>query len=235
VLGTGTLRVIVADDDPLSRRTVRDALQAAGITVIAEAGDGREAVELALHYAPDIVLIEADLPVVDGLEATRRIHARATEVKVIVHAAVDDPELALRSLRAGASGFLPKRYGLDSLARALRAADAGEAIVPRHIAGHLVECLRRAREHATGLRPVRSSLTDREWEVLDLLCQDLSTAEVADRLVLSVETVRSHIKHVMRKLHVSSRRDAVALAQRMRDGTLAGDATGTDLPLALPA
>lgn len=214
-----SLRVIIGDDDPLSRRAVRDALQHAGITVIAEAADGRETVELALHYAPDLVLLEADLPVLDGLEAIRRIVAGSDAVRIVVHAAVDDPELAIRSLRAGAVGFLPKRYGLEPLARALRAASEGEAIVPRHMTAHLVACVRRQRERATGMRPVRSTLTDREWEVLDLLCEGLSTAEVADRLVLTVETVRSHIKHLMRKLAVSSRGDAVELAQRLRDGS----------------
>jgi len=211
------LRVIVADDDPLSRRAVRDALQEAGITVIAEAGDGRAAVELTLHYVPDLLLIEADLPGIPGLEAIRQVHARSPEVRVIVHARVDDAEVALRSLRAGASGYLPKRYGLGALPRALRAAGEGEAIVPRHIAGHLLASLRRQREDATGLRPVRSPLTGREWEVLDLLCGGLSTDEVADRLVLSTETVRSHIKHAMRKLGVSSRGQAVVVAQRMRN------------------
>lgn len=215
------LRVIVADDDPLSRRAVRDALQDDGITVIAEAQDGREAVELALHYAPDLLLLEADLPAIDGLDATRRIHERSGgAVKVIVHAAHDDPELALRSLRAGAVGFLPKRYGVERLGRALRAAGAGEAIVPRHLAAHLVEYIRRRCQPTAGMRPVRSQLTDREWEVLDLLCQELSTLEIADRLVLTPETVRSHIKHLMRKLRVSSRQEAVEVAERLRDGAV---------------
>lgn len=217
---TGTLRVIVADDDPLSRRAVRDALQAAGITVIAEAGDGRTAVELTLHYVPDVLLVEAELPGADGVEAIRQLHARAPTVAIVVHARVDDADLALRSLRAGASGFLPKRYGLEPLPRALRAAGDGEAIVPRHIAGHLLACLRRQREDAAGLRPVRSPLTGREWEVLDLLCCGLSTEEVAERLVLTTETVRSHIKHAMRKLGVSSRSQAVVVAQRMRNAAM---------------
>ena len=212
------LRVIVADDDPLSRRAVRDALQDAGITVVAEAVDGREAIELTLHYAPDVLLLEADLPVVDSLEATKRVFSRAGDVRIVVHAAIDDPELAVRCLRAGAIGFMPKRFGLEALPRALRAAQNGEAIIPRHIGAHLIDCLRRQREHATGLRPVRSPLTDREWEVLDLLCEGCSTTDIADHLVLTVETVRSHIKHLMRKLEVSSRHDAVVLAKQMRDG-----------------
>lgn len=213
---TRTLRVIVADDDPLSRRAVRDALQTAGITVIAEAADGRTTVELTLHYVPDLLLMEAELPGLGGLDAIRQIHERTRDVRVIVHARTDDPAVALRCLRAGAAGYLPKSCGLEPLPRALRAADDGEAIVPRHIAGHLVDCLRRQREDGAGLRPVRSPLTDREWEVLDLLCDGLSTDEVADQLVLSTETVRSHIKHVLRKLGVSSRRQAVVVARQMR-------------------
>lgn len=214
------LRVIVADDDPLSRRAVRDALQLAGITVVAAAATAREALELTLHYVPDLLLTEAELPGGSGLETIRQVCARAPEVRVVVHARVDDPDLALRSLRAGADGFMPKRYGLEPLPRVLRAAGGGEAIVPRQLAGHLVATLRRQRENAAGLRPVRSPLTGREWEVLDLLCGGMTTDEVADQLVLTTETVRSHIKHVMRKLGVSSRRQAVVVAQRMRDTAL---------------
>lgn len=217
---TRTLRVIVADDDPLSRRAVRDALQAAGITVIAEAADPRAAVELTLHYVPDVLLMEPDMPRAAGLDAIRQIRARTRAVRVIVHARVDDPELALCSLRAGAAGYLPKRFGLDPLPRALRAAAGGEAIVPQHVAARLIDCLRSQREDGSGLRPVRSPLTDREWEVLDLLCDGLSTDEVAERLVLSTETVRSHIKHLLRKLGVSSRSQAVVLAQRMRQAAM---------------
>lgn len=214
------LRVIVADDDPLSRRAVRDALQQAGFTVIAEAADGRTAVELTLHYVPDVLLTEARLPDLDGLELIRRIRERAEQVHVIVHARVDDAALALRTLRAGAAGYLPKGGGLDALPRALHAAARGEAIVPRHMVADLVACLRSQREDASGLRPVRSPLTDREWEVLDLLCTGLSTDEVAERLVLTHETVRSHIKHLMRKLGVNSRQQAVAVARKLRDAAI---------------
>jgi NarL family two-component system response regulator LiaR len=218
--GDTPLRVIVADDDALVRRVVRDALQRAGIVVIAEAGSGREAIELTLYYKPDVVLMDLVMPGIDGIAATREIVAGLPETKVVILSSSDDDELGLLSLRMGACGYLTKTVDVDSLPRALRAASEGEAVVPRRLTGRLVEAIRRMREDGAGLRPVRSPLTAREWEVLDLLCQGLSTEEIADTLVLSAETVRSHVKSVLRKLRVSSRREAIAAAQRLRSGML---------------
>jgi DNA-binding NarL/FixJ family response regulator len=132
----------------------------------------------------------------------------------------DDDEVGLMTLREGASGFLCKSAGVDSLPRALRAARNGEAVITRRLTMRLIEDLRLVRQDGAGLRPIRSALTSREWEVLDLLCQDLSTDEIADRLVVSVETVRSHIKNVLRKLEVRSRREAVSMASKLRAGPL---------------
>lgn len=218
--GETPLRVIVADDDALVRRVVRDALQRAGIVVIAEAGTGREAIELTLYYKPDVVLMDLVMPGVDGIAATREIVAALPEIKVVVLSSSDDDELGLLSLRTGACGYLTKTVDVDSLPRALRAASEGEAVVPRRLTNRLVDAVRRVREDGAGLRPVRSPLTAREWEVLDLLCQGLSTEEIADALVLSAETVRSHVKSVLRKLGVSSRREAIAAAQQLRSGML---------------
>jgi len=210
------LRVIVADDDPLARRVVRDALEAGGIVVIAEAANGREAVELSLYYKPDVVLMDLVMPDVDGIQATRRILAREPDVEVVILTSSDDDDVGLVGLRAGASGFLNKRAGVDALPRALRGAVAGEAVVSRRLTMRLVDTMRRTRPDGTGIRPVRSRLTPREWEVLDLLSTGQSTDEIATTLVLSSETVRSHIKNLLRKLGVSSRQEAVKEARRMR-------------------
>ena len=210
------LRVIVADDDPLARRVVRDALEAGGIVVIAEAANGREAVELSLYYKPDVVLMDLVMPDVDGIQATRRILAREPDVEVVILTSSDDDEVGLVGLRAGASGFLNKRAGVDALPRALRGAVAGEAVVSRRLTMRLVDTMRRTRPDGAGIRPVRSRLTPREWEVLDLLCAGQSTDEIAETLVLSSETVRSHIKNLLRKLGVSSRQAAIKEARRMR-------------------
>lgn len=210
------LRVIVADDDPLARRVVRDALEAGGIIVIAEAANGREAVELSLYYKPDIVLMDLVMPEFDGIQATRRILAREPDVEVVILTSSDDDEVGIVGLRAGASGFLNKRAGVEALPRALRGAVAGEALVSRRLTMRLVDTIRRTRADGAGIRPVRSRLTPREWEVLDLLCDGQSTDEIADALVLSSETVRSHIKNLLRKLGVRSRQAAVEEARRLR-------------------
>jgi two-component system, NarL family, response regulator LiaR len=210
------LRVIIADDDALARRVLRDALQGAGIIVIAEAPDGREAVELAVHYRPDVVVMDVVMPVLDGLEATRRIVERAADVKVVMLTSTEDVDVGLVGLRAGAVGYLSKSLPPESLPAALAAARNGEAVVSRRMTTALVESVRRLREDGAGLRPVRSPLTPREWEVLDQLCEGRSTEEIADEMVLATETVRSHVKNVLRKLGVNSRAEAIALAPRLR-------------------
>jgi two-component system, NarL family, response regulator LiaR len=211
------LRTIVADDDPLVRRLIRDTLQRADITVIAEASNGREAVELALYYKPDVVVMDYMMPEMDGIEATRRIFMQDPDVRVVLLTGAGDEELGLAGLRAGAAGYLSKEVELAALPRALRGALQGEAAISRQLAMTLIQRLRSTRGGATGLRPVRSSLTAREWEVLDLLCDGLGTDDIAKRLVLSTETVRSHLKKVYRKLDVRSREEAVRAAQRMRE------------------
>src|SRR4051794_24103543 len=221
------LRVIVADDDPLARRVVRDALEAGGVVGIAEAATGREAGELSLYYKPDVVLMDLVMPDGDGIQATRRILAREPGTEVVILTSSDDDDVGLVGLRAGASGFLNKRAGVDALPRALRGAAAGEAVVSRRLTMRLVDSMRRAPADGAGLRPVRSRLTPREWEVLDLLCAGQSTDDIADTLVLSSETVRSHIKNLLRKPGVSSRQAAVEEARKLR-ADLAGTGASGD-------
>jgi DNA-binding NarL/FixJ family response regulator len=213
----GALRVVLADGDPLARRTIRDALQADGITVVAEATTGREAVELTAFYRPDAVIIDASVPEVDCIEVTRILHERSPGVCVIVLAAVLDDTVALRVLRLGASGYLEKTTDPELLPRVLRGALEGEAAISRRLAMTVIESYRRTPRGGAGLRPVRSPLTDREWEVLDLLAGGAGTEDIARALVLSTETVRSHLKNLYRKLGVRSREDAVEAAHRLRD------------------
>ena len=211
------LRTIVADDDPLVRRLIRDTLQRADVTVIAEASTGREAVELALFYRPDVVVMDYMMPEMDGIEATRRIYEADPSVRVVLLTGAGDEELGLRGLRAGASGYLSKEVELDALPRALRGALEGEAAISRQLAMSLVQHYRSAPNAGMGLRPVRSKLTDREWEVLDLLSGGASTDDIARLLVLSTETVRSHRKNLYRKLEVRTREDAIEAAAKLRE------------------
>lgn len=211
------LRVIVADDDPLARRLVRDALQAAGITVVADAKDGQEAIELARYYRPDVVLMDVVMPRIDGLKATEQITREVPETQVVMLTGTDEDELGLLGLKAGAVGFITKDVSIEAVPRAVRGVHSGEAAFSRVLSRRIVEQLQSLPPGGVGVRPVRSQLTPREWEVLDLLCQNMETQEIADTLVLSVETVRSHIKNLLRKLGVRSRQEAVALASSLRD------------------
>ena len=210
------VRVIIADDDPFARRIIKDALQAAGITVVAEARNGLEAVELVLHYRPDVALMDVVMPEVDGITATRRIVKQIPGQLVIMLTTGHDDALGVVALRAGAAGFLTKDLDIGALPRALLGALSGEAAISRRMAMRLIEHLRHAPEGSRGMRPVRSSLTQREWEVIDLMADRLTTEQMAERLVLSSETVRTHVKHILRKLDARSREEALAAAARLR-------------------
>jgi two-component system, NarL family, response regulator LiaR len=213
-----TLRAVIADDDPFARRVIKDALQKAGVLVIAEARNGRQAVELALYYRPDVVVMDVVMPEMDGIVATRHIRKASPDQHVIVltGAGEDDQELGLQALRAGASGFLSKDVEIDALPRALEGVRVGEAAISRKMTLTLIERLRETPNGSAGMRPVKSPLTAREWEVIDLLKASNTTDQIADELVLSTETVRSHVKNILRKLDVRSREDAVIAADRSR-------------------
>jgi DNA-binding NarL/FixJ family response regulator len=211
------IRALIADDDPLVRRLIRDTLQRDNITVVAEAPTGREAVELAIFYRPDVVVMDYMMPELDGIEATRRIYEQDSSIRVILLTGATDESLGMRGLRAGASGFLSKNMELEALPRALRGALDGEAAISRNLAMHLIDQYRTAPSGGIGMRPVRSPLTDREWEVLDLLAGGASNEDIARVLVLSPETVRSHLKNLYRKLGARSRSEAVDAANRMRE------------------
>jgi DNA-binding NarL/FixJ family response regulator len=210
------MRVIVADDDPFARRMIKDALQRAGVVIIAEAHNGYEAVELCLHYRPDVVVMDVVMPEIDGIAATRRILKEIPDQLVVMLTSTDEDDMGLLGLRAGAVGFLSKDLDIDVLPRALRGAIDGEAVISRKLGRRLVEHLRTTGSGTTGMRPVKSPLTAREWEVIDLLYEGMTTDQIADSLVLASETVRSHVKNIMKKLNARSRGEAVEAAQRMR-------------------
>jgi NarL family two-component system response regulator LiaR len=212
---------VIADDDAFARRVIRDALTESGVLVIAEARNGREAVEFALHYRPDVVIMDLVMPELDGILATRQILRNVPDQLVIVLTGVDDEddELGLLALRAGAAGVLSKDVDINALPRTLKRVRAGEAAISRRMTKRLIEQLRSAPAGSSGMRPVKSPLTAREWEVIDLLKATRSTDEIAAELVLSTETVRSHVKNILRKLKVRSREEAVAAADRMRNAS----------------
>jgi DNA-binding NarL/FixJ family response regulator len=198
---------------------IKESLRRAGVIVVAEAHDGRQAVELALFYQPDVILMDVVMPEMDGIAATREIIKERPDQLIVMLTSSDEEEMGFVGLRAGAAGYLSKDLDVDVLPQALKGTRSGEAAISRRLSMRLIEQLRRVPEASTGMRPVKSPLTPREWEVVDLLYEGRTTEEIADVLVLSTETVRSHIKNLMRKLGASSRAEAVALAHRMRGGS----------------
>lgn len=211
------VRLILADPDPLARRAFRDALPPAeGLVVVAEAADGVEAIELALHYHPEVLVTEIGLPRLDGVEVCRRVTEQAPGVSVVMFSIPQPKEVEVAALRAGASGFLSKTSRVDATARAIRSVAGGDAALSRSSTMHLIELLRATPVDGIGTRPVRSSLSTREWEVLDLICGGASTSEIARTLFVSEGTVYTHTKHIYRKLGVRSRREAVVVAGEIR-------------------
>jgi NarL family two-component system response regulator LiaR len=211
-------RVVIADPAAEIRRGIREVLQdRGGFTVVASTGDGTEALELIRYYKPDIAVIELEMSKLGGVELIKLLVADAPEVRVLVFSTRDDDDSQLEAFRAGASGFVSKRIPASGVANAAKGMLRGEAAVSRALSMALVERLRALPESGTGLRPVRSPLTSREWEVADLMAGGLDTREIAADLVLSEETVYTHIKNILRKLDVHSRREAIEVINRMRD------------------
>ena len=216
-VGPARTTVVLADPDPLARRVMRDHFQAGPhFTVAAEASDGVEAVELALHYRPGILLIEPSLARLSSLQITERVVTAAPEVGVVVlTAAVPDSAFTLLCLRAGALGFMSKELELDAIVDGMRAVARGEAAISPAATVSLIGHLRGTPVAGEGMRPVKSALTTREWEVLDLLATGATTAQLARTLFLAEDTVYSHVKNIMRKLGVHTRAEAVLEARRL--------------------
>jgi NarL family two-component system response regulator LiaR len=224
---TQPARVVVVDDDERLRSELRAALQDAGLTVIAEADNGRDAIDLAAHFRPDVMIMDIVMANIDGLSATREIVARAPSVRILLLTASDDVELGMVGLRAGAAGHQVKGVPVAQIVDAVARMAAGEPVAGPELTWRLIESLRALPVGGQGVRPVRSKLTPREWEVLDLLCAGLTVDQIADELVLARDTVRTHVKRLLRKLGAHSQAEAISIANGIR-ATFA--ATGGDAP-----
>jgi two-component system nitrate/nitrite response regulator NarL len=213
---TQPARVVVVDDDERLRSELRAALQDAGLTVIAEADNGRDAIDLAAHFRPDVMIMDIVMANIDGLSATREIVARAPSVRILLLTASDDVELGMVGLRAGAAGHQVKGVPVAQIVGAVARMAAGEPVAGPELTWRLIESLRALPVGGQGVRPVRSKLTPREWEVLDLLCAGLSVDQIADELVLARDTVRTHVKRLLRKLGAHSQAEAISIANGIR-------------------
>jgi DNA-binding NarL/FixJ family response regulator len=212
------ITVVVADPDPLARRWIIDVLrQADGIEIVGAASTADDAVELVAGQRPDILLTEIALGDLDLRGLVKRLRAESEhEVRIVVFSSAVDDDRAVEALSTGAAGALAKDTPLEAVARALHGVAAGEAALSRQLTMRLIDRVRRAPTNYIGMRPLHSPLTGREWEIVDLLAADASTQQIAETLVLTEATVYTHVKNILRKLHVSSRADAVQAADRLR-------------------
>jgi DNA-binding NarL/FixJ family response regulator len=210
---TEPVTVLIADDQALVRAGFRSILEAhAGISVVGEAADGRDAIDLVRKRGPDVVLMDIKMPAIDGLEATRRIVAEPdNRTAVLMLTTFDLNEYVYDALRAGASGFLLKDVLPEELVAAVRVVAGGEALIAPAITRRLIEHF--VRTAPPGDTPGRlDELTPREVEVLTLIARGRSNQEIAADLVLTDATVKTHVKHVLRKLDARDRVQAVVFA-----------------------
>ena len=211
------IRVLIADDHPVFRFGLRALLQGeAGMEIVGEATTGREAVEMALERKPDVVLMDLNMPELNGVEATRRIRAQAPQVAVLVITMFDD-DTVFAAMRAGARGYLLKGAEAEETLRAVRAVAHGEAIFSPAIADRIMDYFAHAPRLSSQV--VFPELTEREREVLTLIAQGLTNRAIAERLVLSEKTVRNHVSNIFSKLQVADRAEAII---RARDAGLTG-------------
>jgi len=205
------LRVLLADEQSLFREAVKVVLSAEGdLHVVAEARDGLQAVAEAERTRPDVALLDADLPNCNGIRATLLIQEAVPTCRVIVISSQEDEKVLLEAMEAGASGYLSKEAPIADLINAARAVHRGEALVPPKMLGALLQrVIHRRRERYEALKRM-TGLTRREREVLALLAQGADNDGIAQHLVISPETARTHVQNVLGKLRVHSRLEAAA-------------------------
>jgi DNA-binding NarL/FixJ family response regulator len=209
------IRVLIADDQTIVRAGFAALLAAqSDIEVVAQCGDGLEAVRLAGAHRPDVVLMDIRMPVMDGIDATKRILADPANAntRVLVLTTFDVDEYVYEALSAGASGFLLKDATADDLVSAVRVVADGEALLAPRVTGRLIREFARQRRARPAPAPALDTLTARETEVLRLIASGLSNGEIAGRLVVSEHTVKTHVARVFTKLGLRDRAQAVVLA-----------------------
>jgi DNA-binding NarL/FixJ family response regulator len=218
-MSADVVRVQVVDDHPVFREGLRTLLSTADdLVVVAEAATGAEAVVAAEEHQPDVVLMDLQMPELNGIESTRRIVQSSPHIAVLVLTMFDDDDSVFAAMRAGASGYLLKGAGREEIVQAVRAVARGEAIFGPGVAQRVI-----AYFTADPVTPGVSAfpqLTRRERDVLDLVAAGLNNTEIARRLFLSPKTVRNHISNVFAKLHVADRAQAIVRARSAGLGTL---------------
>jgi DNA-binding NarL/FixJ family response regulator len=206
-------RVLIADDQALVRAGFRRLLELEGIQVVGEAGDGVEAVDMARRLRPSVVLMDIRMPRLDGIEATRRlVSSDGDAIRVLILTTFGLDDYVYEALRAGASGFMLKDAPPEELLAAIEVVGRGDALIAPSVTRSVIEEFVRRSPAASEPPVVLDDLTPREREVLELLARGLSNAQIAERLVVSDGTVKTHVAHVLAKLRLRDRVQAVILA-----------------------
>jgi DNA-binding NarL/FixJ family response regulator len=209
------IRILIIDDHRMFAEAIELMLSDEdGIEVVGIAGTGEEGIELCRQRCPSVVLMDIDLPGIDGIEATRRIRAICPDARVLVVTALQERDLMVRTIDAGAVGFVPKWHAAGELTDAIRRAADGEIILPGRDVRPILTALQEQQRRRSGARERLGRLTSREVQILQLLANGTSTSGVADALHISPLTVQGHVKSVLTKLGAHSKLEAVSLALR---------------------
>lgn len=216
-MGDDRLRVLIADDHELFRRGLRMVLDdEPDLEVVAEAGDGREAVELARDQAPDVVVMDVRMPSVSGIEAAGLIKADQPGIRILMLTISDEEDDLFEAVKAGANGYLLKEISIDEIAAAVRSVHAGQSLITPSMASKLLtefaELVRKEQPVPQDVPAPR--LTPREVEVLQEVAKGLSNRDIAQSLSIAENTVKNHVRNILEKLHLHSRMQAVLYAVR---------------------
>ncbi|HFD39130.1 MAG TPA: response regulator transcription factor [Anaerolineae bacterium] len=222
---TRPIRILIADDHTMVRQGLSQICQAEpDMTVVGQAANGDEARRLALHFHPDIVVMDINMPVLDGVQATQQITAKHPDIGVIILTMYRQDQYVFEAIKAGARAYLLKDADSDELLQAIRAVASGQALLDPAIARQMIDEFRRMQEATTGVDGI-TPLTQRDLDILRLVARGLENSEIAERLALSEKTVRNRLTGIFEILHVSNRTQAALYALRKGLAQLDDDAS----------
>jgi DNA-binding NarL/FixJ family response regulator len=212
--GLDELRVLVVDDHDLFRTGLRNLLEEEGVKVVGEAENGETAIRLAADLAPDVVIMDLNMPGAGGVETTRRLASLAPLCRVVVLTISADDDDVMNAVMAGACGYLLKDSSIQELIAGIRAASEGESLISPQIAAKVLQRLRAQSKDADAAATIRAELSDRELEVLKLIANGKDNAQIASELFISPKTVKNHISNILMKLQIENRIQAAVYAVR---------------------
>ena len=212
--GLEELRVLVVDDHDLFRTGLRNLLEEEGVNVVGEAENGEAAIRLASDLAPDVVIMDLNMPGAGGVETTRRLSSLAPLSRVVVLTISADDDDVMNAVMAGACGYLLKDSSIQELIAGIRAASEGESLISPQIAAKVLQQLRAQSKDADAAATIRAELSDRELEVLKLIANGKDNAQIARELFISPKTVKNHISNILMKLQIENRIQAAVYAVR---------------------